>query len=205
MKKKIIIVAAISALSLVACQSGQGSKSEATEPQQETDVKECAAEVSLKDIIDFGDKYIDKHVNFTGKVLGVCHHSGKKMFLRDLSDSTVTIRMIAAPGERFDTAMIGSTAKVESIVRVNKTSKSEISEQLQKLDESVEKKSADNDKETGHKHCRGKINKEKLEKMLEWITANNKDSFPEYYVECVNINTIEKASNNEKPACCQGK
>jgi len=108
MMKKIAL-ALIAVAVLVACNT-EGKKDQNEEKVEIT-------QVSISDLLENADQYVDQPVMLTGTVDHVCRQGGKKMFL---TDQTPENRIKLTPGKNmpsFDVELEGSDLTVEGVLQ----------------------------------------------------------------------------------------
>lgn len=108
MKKLLFLILIIPFLILASCNnSGKGNGSE-----------NDTLKVSVATFADKADSLVDKMVLIEGTVLHTCKHGGKRLFLVDNNNDSVTVE-VTAGGEisKFDEALIGSRIRVAGYLR----------------------------------------------------------------------------------------
>jgi hypothetical protein len=78
--------------------------------------QEQGAKIAFSSLIEHPENYIDKNIIIEGKVIHVCIHSGKKLFI--VGDNP-DVRLFVSAGEdvpRFSTDLLGSEVVVEGLI-----------------------------------------------------------------------------------------
>jgi hypothetical protein len=116
---KKILTLMITSLLLVSCGSKQGKQA-----SSDNSAERHAVKVEFASLIENPADYVDKNIEIQGKVVHVCMHSGKKMFI--VGDDPDT-RLFISAGEdtpKFPLDLVGSNVsvegKIEKIVTADK-------------------------------------------------------------------------------------
>ncbi len=182
MKKYLIIILGI--ILAVACNSKKG--------EQKAE-KETVYEVGQ--FLNVAADNVDKAVTVAGNVTHTCKHSGRRCFIVG-EDPNVSIRVeakgdfggfkseligskiiVAGKGDfgGFKSELIGSKIIVEGIAKERRLSK----EYIDQMEEKIKEKQL---KEDGSaESCQAEMNN--INKMREWMKANNKDYYSIFYID----------------------
>lgn len=168
--KKIILSLAIG-LSIVACGGSSKQKNEGADMQQETPV---ITAISLDEMLDSAEEYLNKEVTFKGYVTHTCAHSGKRCFMQ--GDRNISIR-VEAMGEigGFNRELIGNEIAVTGTLKEKRLTEAEINQ----MEEAIETQTIATD--GSEEAC--DTERANIQEMRDWMKANNKDYFAIYYVE----------------------
>ncbi len=162
MKKYLIIILGI--ILAVACNSKKG--------EQKAE-KETVYEVGQ--FLNVAADNVDKAVTVAGNVTHTCKHSGRRCFIVG-EDPNVSIR-VEAKGDfgGFKSELIGSKIIVAGIAKERRLSK----EYIDQMEEKIKEKQL---KEDGSaESCQAEMNN--INKMREWMKANNKDYYSIFYID----------------------
>jgi len=108
MMKRILGLAVITAL-LMACGNTAGDKT------SETEAVDAGQDVTFASVTENPDQYLGKEITLEGKVVHVCMHSGKKMYI---VGEDPDIRLFISAGEevpKFPMELLGSEIKVSGV------------------------------------------------------------------------------------------
>ena len=181
MKKVLIQFFAIASIFVIGCNSNADNKQE----------KDCCAGVyAPTTVLDSAESLIDKEIRIKANVSRVCHCSGKEMFLTDMKDTTVTLRVQAA-GEidKFNECLIGKHVNITGFLRVNKITKTDMekkeTDMVKKIAETKEKALSDASLQKKCEMLDKKLEHLKTTKaeQLKWMADHNLDFFPDYFFE----------------------
>jgi len=108
MMKRILGLAVLTAL-LMACGNTAGDKTSATEAD------DAGQNVTFVSVTENPDQYLGKEITLEGKVVHVCMHSGKKMYI---VGEDPDLRLFISAGEevpKFPMELLGSEIKVTGV------------------------------------------------------------------------------------------
>ncbi|HAX93678.1 MAG TPA: hypothetical protein DCY25_07010 [Bacteroidales bacterium] len=103
---------AFSVIALIMISCGTGGKKEAAQTNQE----QGAVSVEFASLIANPSEYVGKNISVEGKVVHVCMHSGKKLFI---TGDNPDVRLYIQAGEempKFPTELLGSEVIVEGML-----------------------------------------------------------------------------------------
>ncbi len=168
--KKIILTFAIG-LCIAACGGSSKKQSEETAIEQKTS---ATTAISLDDMLDSAEEYLNKEVTFRGYVTHTCSHSGKRCFMQ--GDKKISIR-VEAKGDigGFNRELIGNEIAVTGTLKEKRLTEAEINQ----MEETIEAQAIAND--GSEESC--DTERANIQEMRDWMKANNKDYFAIYYVD----------------------
>lgn len=185
MKKIFSVLTLALAISLTSCQNSAKNAQDAT--AETTQTAEAADSVLTPEgLMEQGKNLIDKTIVIEGEVAHVCKHAGKKCsIVGENPDLSIQV-MAGGEIERFTPDMIGSEIKVKGTVKERKITKDILADQEKALD--AAKKGAKT--EEAEKHCSHSMHN--LNLMKEWMSDNQMDYYPIYYIEGTSFEFVEE-------------
>jgi len=128
----------------------------------------------LDDLMLLADQKINDTLTVVGYVTHTCKHSGQRCFIEGESQD-ISMR-IEAKGDigSFDAELVGSKLSVTGIIKEQRLSQEYIAEAEKEVQERIE------GGETAES-CAAEMSN--IEKMRNWMEANNKDYYALYYME----------------------
>ncbi|MGE0087935.1 MAG: hypothetical protein AB7S50_00485 [Bacteroidales bacterium] len=192
MLKKIIGVVSILAI-LYSC----GSK------QKETG---CTSEkISVQELMDSIDNYIDKNVLVYGTVSHVCSHGGKRMFLI-AENPDVAIKV--TPNDEigvFSKELEGSTVHVFGKAKELRIDDAYITDMEKEMLEGVENEAShthDGNHDGEHKTELDSTQIEKLAQMRQEVVESGKGYISQYWIEATKVETADCAAKSDAEHKC---
>lgn len=172
--------------------SCQGSQKKAQAEEKTAEVKVETTVVTPEKVMNEGASLVNQEVFIEGTVTHVCRHGGKKCSLAGTTEGAFVQIMARGEISKFEDALIGTAIKVKGTVKERRVTKEMVAEQekeAQTAMEKAEKSDAENKKEV-KAHCSHSMHN--VNKMKQWMTDNNKEYYPIYFVEGVSFEKVQK-------------
>ena len=175
------------ALTFTACQNKQNNEAKTAQPSCCSSSQKVEAKVyTPEELLANGSSLVDKEVALKGVVNHVCKHAGKKCFLA--GESSEKFVQVLAGGKigSFGKELIGSEITVKGVLKENRITKADIEKQEQAMKENMAKENHNHAKEGGCGHGSAKT-----DVMKKWMSDNNKDYYPVYFVEGLEYEKVQ--------------
>ncbi|PID88081.1 MAG: hypothetical protein CSB06_02085 [Bacteroidia bacterium] len=179
MKKFAFILIAAAFLTWTsACneEADKQSEEQTTEEQVQTEENATAnAALEVEALLKDAASKVDKEISVTGYVTHTCKHSGRRCFIvGENPEEALRIEATEIP-EGFKAELVGSKIIAKGILREKRMTKEEIEEKEAHLNEELK------EEDGSAEHCHAGI--AKMQKMKDWMKANEKDYYPIYFVD----------------------
>lgn len=140
--------------------------------------------IEIEQLLRIADQNIDQDLTIIGMVNHVCSHSGRRCFLVD-STGEYTIRVEAMGSiESFGKELMGSRIEVTGILKETRLTASEITDwEIELIVKNPQ------EEENVGENCSAEM--ANINKMREWMKANNKDYYAIYFFEGMNYELVE--------------
>lgn len=139
------------------------------------------------------DSLIDKAVIIEGTVLHTCKHGGKRMFLVDNNNDSVTVEVVAG-GEivKFDDALIGSRVRVNGFLREEKIDTKYLNEwEAEVLKPKAEEAIGVHTGVKGHEDNTVKEKLDQINALRAQLKESGKDHLSNYSIEAASFGEIK--------------
>lgn len=181
MRRNLLVIACIAAISLYSCGNKAGNQSQ--ENKTENTKTEGVKTIKVDELMAEAPNLIDQEIKIVGDVTHTCKHSGKRCFLEGEKES-YTVR-IEAGGDigGFNRELVGNTICVDGVLKERRLTK-------EYIDQWEEKVKAKEQKEDGSaESCQAEMGN--IEKMRQWMADNNKEYYSIFYVEGKSYDIID--------------
>lgn len=140
--------------------------------------------IEIQELLNIADQHLDQELTIAGTVNHVCSHSGRRCFLVD-STGEYTVRVEAMGSiESFGKELIGSKIEVTGILKETRLTANEITDwEIELIVKNPQ------EEENVGENCSAEM--ANINKMREWMKANNKDYYAIYYIEGLNYELVE--------------
>ena len=177
------------AFTLASC---QGNQKKAQTEETAAEVKTATAIVTPEKVMNEGASLVNQEVFIEGTVTHVCRHGGKKCSLAGTTEGAFVQIMARGEIAKFEDELIGTAIKVKGTVKERRITKEMVAEQEKATQETMdqaEKSDAENKNEV-KAHCSHSMHN--INTMKQWMTDNNKEYYPVYFVEGVSFEKVQK-------------
>ena len=181
MKFYLSVVTLALAMTLGSCKNNQKQNQTTETPTEQVKAQVITPEILMKD----GAKLIDQNITIQGTITHVCKHGGKKCSIMG-EDPEAFVQVMA--GEKigsFSAELIGTKILVKGIAKERRITKEDIAMQEEALKATSEK----TENKEVKKHCSHSMHN--VNKMTQWMTDNNKEYYPIYFVQGVSFETVK--------------
>ena len=199
--KKIITTSILVAALCIGCNNSTN--------QQQGGKDCCEGVYSPKTLLESAENLVDKEVKVKANVTRVCH-CGSNITFTDMQDSTVTLYVLAGGDiPKFNQCLLGKHANITGFLRVNKITQTDLDSTIIKLENRLAEVSAKSDSASLQmiEKIKSKIEFTKIanQEKTDWMAANNKDFYPEYYLESIKFaDCCVKKNDPEATASAEG-